>query len=126
MNLAEAYKAGRAKTRWTDFAYYEARQDGKQYACAFGAIAIGLTKSEMRYEIANKAGNIIWGRPLRYFRNVKVAYKCRCKDHKGEFGDPAEVIEHYSDAHRKTWGRDTNIIAMLEEYGLKRPVPASS
>lgn len=122
MKVAEAYKAGRAKVpAWTRYDLVEADEGAKTKACAVGAFGVGMgliDPAEVR-----KTGYLRDGSAARQqfnegLQDVVIPYKC--EHAKQEFyekeGTVAQVIEHYSDYHRRGLGRDVNLIALMEQY----------
>lgn len=113
---SEAYKLGRMiAPGWTNYQYYDPEANT---ACAYGAMALGLGLLTMGEEDTS-AGLVdaVKARTL----GTKYSYKCRCDfatllDHRSV--DILDVIEHYSDDHRKTLGSDKRIVALLESVGL--------
>jgi hypothetical protein len=116
MTVAEAYKAGRGKARWTMNDIME-RADGRLKACAIGAFGIGMgildPKKQDDWAAKSDARRVF----STLLEDVKIPYEC---DHKDLFSGypehPAVVIEHYSDEHRRGLGSDKNLVALMEQY----------
>lgn len=118
IKLSEAYRLGRMMApRWANHTYY----DGKA-ACAYGAMGLGLGYLTMGvadevYLDPPDDGNSLPAKVRSHAQDVFVAYKCKCF---GPYDKDSitDVIEHYSDTHRNTFGRNKDIIELLESVGL--------
>lgn len=120
MTVAEAYRVGRSKARWTNNDIVE-RVEGKLKACAIGAFGIGMGIIDPSDVDENWVRGLS-GLPSRlaareaFMKRIvpeSIPYECDCN--LGSDLIPY-VLEHWSDEHRRTLGSDKNLIAAMEKY----------